>query len=175
MVDNDTRHLQIIRRNVSAFVERCARAVDREGIRVLDIAPSDHEGAVPYFKKAKVETLDIDPRFKPTYVADLCKCNGDIIPDETFDFVVCTEVLEHVCQPFFAVDEIRRVLKKEGAVFVTVPFNFMIHPPYPDCWRFTEYGLKELFKGWKMVELNGVWTDGRAGMPVQYILVAKKE
>jgi SAM-dependent methyltransferase len=43
-------------------------------------------------------------------------------PDETFDTVVCTEVLEHLLfDPMFAASEMCRVLKPGGSVLVTVP------------------------------------------------------
>ncbi len=43
-------------------------------------------------------------------------------PDNTFDTVVCTEVLEHLLfDPMFAVSEMCRVLKPGGGVLITVP------------------------------------------------------
>lgn len=43
---------------------------------------------------------------------------GDItnidVQDETFDAVMCIEVLEHVPDPISAMKELTRVLKKEG-------------------------------------------------------------
>ena len=41
--------------------------------------------------------------------------------DESFSQVVCTEVLEHLESPIQALREIKRVLKKKGVVFITVP------------------------------------------------------
>jgi 2-polyprenyl-3-methyl-5-hydroxy-6-metoxy-1,4-benzoquinol methylase len=40
---------------------------------------------------------------------------------ESFSFVVCTEVLEHVEDPGAVFAEIARVLKRDGVVFVTTP------------------------------------------------------
>ena len=42
-------------------------------------------------------------------------------PDNEFDFVVCTEVLEHLYDPMPAIDEAHRVLKSGGKYIVTVP------------------------------------------------------
>jgi len=43
--------------------------------------------------------------------------------NESFDCVVCTEVLEHVYSPYKALDEIHRILKPEGCLILSVPNN----------------------------------------------------
>ncbi|MBN2190074.1 MAG: class I SAM-dependent methyltransferase [Candidatus Aureabacteria bacterium] len=79
-------------------------------------------------------------------------------PDESFDAVICIQVLEHVENPFLAAREIIRVLKPGGRLMVTVPFLSFYHgkkqrdhapdhESYPDLWRFTYQGLEQLFKG----------------------------
>ncbi len=170
----DEAHLKAIRKNVSDFIARCGQKYDRQGITVLDIAPQDHEGAKPYFPKGAVETLDIDAKSGATYIADLCANNEKIIPSNHFDYVVCTEVLEHTLQPFDAVEEIERILKPGGLVLASSPFNFRIHGPLPDCWRFTEHGWRALFKNFEIVELKGLEKADRFLMPIHYTLVAKK-
>ncbi len=141
---------------------------------MLDIAPQIHLGAREHFTKAKIKTFDIDPYSGADYIADLCETNRELITDDYFDLIVCTEVLEHVLNPFKAVKEIYRILKKGGLTFVTTPFNFRIHGPLPDCWRFTEHGLRELFKDFVIIELNAIPTEGRNLMPLHYSLIAKK-
>jgi methionine biosynthesis protein MetW len=42
-------------------------------------------------------------------------------PDNSFDLVVCTEVLEHLFEPLEAAREIRRVLRPGGFLVATVP------------------------------------------------------
>jgi hypothetical protein len=174
----DVAALASIRSNVEAFMAHCAAAYVRddgapERPTLLDIAPQDHRGAAPFFTGVSVVTLDIDPNSKATYIADLCNCR-DVIGTERFEFVVCTEVLEHTRQPFHAVDNIFAMLKPGGYAFITTPYNFRIHGPLPDCWRFTEHGLRELFKDFELVELNALETDDRFLMPIQYTLVARK-
>lgn len=170
----DEDHLEKIRSNVSSFIERVGKQYDKFGALVLDVAPQDHEGAAPYFKQATIETLDIDKDSGATYIADLCANNESIIPSLHFDFVVCTEVLEHTLQPFDAVKELYRVLKPGGLVFASSPFNFRIHGPLPDCWRFTEHGWRALFKDFEIVELNELESKDRFLAPIHYTLVARK-
>ncbi len=175
VAEMDKQLHKALRKNVSDFVSAMAKKYDKQGSVLLDVAPQDHEGAKPYFAKTKIETLDIDPSSGATYIADLCKNNQKVIPGAHFDYVVCTEVLEHTLQPFDAVDEIERILKPGGLVFVSTPFNFRIHGPLPDCWRFTEHGLRALFKNYEILELNALEKEDRFLMPVHYTLVAKKK
>jgi SAM-dependent methyltransferase len=169
----DQEHLAVIRKSVGDFLARCQRSWGGKG-KYLDIAPQVHEGARPYFPEAEVSTLDINPASGATFVADLCKDNSALIPGGAFDFVGCTEVLEHVLDPFAAVREIRRVLKPGGLLFVTTPFNFRIHGPLPDCWRFTEHGLRSLLRDFEILALEEVATPGRDLMPIHYTVVARK-
>ena len=101
----DVDNLRIIRANVRAFLTRVASAYRATSGRLLDIAPQVHEGARPFFPSTvAVETLDIDPNSGCTYIGDICARN-DVLPDGSFDYVVCTEVLEHTLRPWNAADE----------------------------------------------------------------------
>lgn len=169
----DIDFLNAIRNNVEAFMSYAAEKYAISGGLLLDIAPQDHKGAAPFFKNVQIETLDIDPNSAATYIVDLCKCSSVIDPSR-FDYVVCTEVLEHTLQPFDAVNSIYEILKPGGYAFVSTPFNFRIHGPLPDCWRFTEHGLRSLFNKFEIVEMVPLETKDRWLMPLQYTLVAKK-
>jgi SAM-dependent methyltransferase len=171
----DATHVQVIRQTVRAFMKRVASVYGTSpGERLLDIAPQVHEGARPFFPASvAVETLDIDPHSGCTYIGDICARN-EFLADGTFDYVVCTEVLEHTLRPWDAVSEIWRILKVGGLLFLSVPFNFRIHGPLPDCWRFTEHGLRVLFNRFAILELSAVETPDRPLMPIQYTMVARK-
>jgi SAM-dependent methyltransferase len=170
--DMDTAHLRIIRNNVIDFMKHAATYASKSG-KLLDIAPQVHEGARPFFpQEIIVDTLDIDPKAGCTYVSDIC-CSNDSLADGSYDYVVCTEVLEHTLRPFDAIKEIRRILKPGGLLFMTVPFNFRIHGPLPDCWRFTEHGLRAILEGFEILELNAVETPDRDLMPIHYTVIAR--
>lgn len=173
----DQLHLRLLRQNVEAFMARVAShhsGYVTAGGLLLDVAPQVHRGARPFFDaRVKIETLDIDPASGADHIADLCHCVAQVGPGR-FDFVVCTEVLEHTRQPFDAVKSIFAILRPGGLAFVTTPFNFRIHGPLPDCWRFTEHGLRELFKDFDILELDALESDDRFLMPIHYTLVARK-
>ena len=65
-------------------------------------------------------------------------------PDERFDLVVSQELLEHVRDPFRAMQEMRRVLKPGGVLYCQLPFIIGYHSGPTDFWRFTREGIREL-------------------------------
>lgn len=174
----DINYLRLIRDNVNKLLASAALRYSSRlnGIqKILDIAPQDHTGAKPFFPThTEIDTLDILPGAGATYIADLCANNEALIPSESYDFVVCTEVLEHTLRPFDAVKEIKRILKPKGALLLSVPFNFRIHGPLPDCWRFTEHGLRAILSDFDIIEINSLDTPGRTLMPIHYTVIAEK-
>jgi SAM-dependent methyltransferase len=66
------------------------------------------------------------------------------LPDESFDLVMCTQVLEHTRRPWEAMSEIRRILRPGGHAILSVPHVWFFHPHPEDNWRFTQEGLVTL-------------------------------
>jgi SAM-dependent methyltransferase len=183
----DVDHLNLIREDVNKLMKSAAvyalnvknlmkiADVSCGPVRLLDIAPQDHPGARPFFPDfVEVDTLDIDPKSGATYIGDICKC--PFLPYYFYDFVVCTEVLEHTLRPWDAVKEIHRILKPHGILFLSVPFNLRIHGPLPDCWRFTEYALRDMLEvaGFSIIRLDELETPDRPLMPIHYTVIAEK-
>lgn len=80
------------------------------------------------------------------------------LPDESFDTILCTQVLEHVEQPKRALQEMYRVLREGGHCIITVPFLWHIHEAPRDFYRYTEYGIRYLLEtsGFHVVEFTSV-------------------
>ena len=170
----DKEALSLIRSSVKTLIQEGAEEFDKAGFLVLDVAPQVYQGCSEFYKKATIETLDLDPESGATYIADLCNRNESIIPDNKFDAIVCTEVIEHVNNPFSVAEELYRIVKPGGKIYISTPFNFRIHGPLPDNWRFTIHGLKTLFSKFEIVKIDEVSTDNRDLMPIHYRLIAKK-
>jgi SAM-dependent methyltransferase/uncharacterized protein YbaR (Trm112 family) len=83
--------------------------------------------------------------------ADLL-ADGHYLPfrDESLDAVFSNAVLEHVARPWIVCDEIRRVIRPGGRVFVSVPFLNIIHDTH-DYFRFSDKALEVLFAGFEKV------------------------
>ena len=67
-------------------------------------------------------------------------------PDNKFDSLVCTQVLEHVPDPLHIINENYRVLKQDGYLILSVPFLERYHADPHDYWRFTHQGLKKILE-----------------------------
>lgn len=66
--------------------------------------------------------------------------------DNSFDTVLCTQVMEHVFDHHTLLKEANRVLRPGGHVILTVPFCWELHEAPYDFFRLTKYGLEELFR-----------------------------
>lgn len=88
---------------------------------------------------------------------------GEEWPEQTenADFVLCTEVLEHVPEPADFLARAYGALRPGGRVVCTVPFAARWHFIPFDYWRFTPSGLKRLFEsaGFRDVQ---IWARGNA-------------
>lgn len=67
-------------------------------------------------------------------------------PDETFDSILCNQVLEHVFNPDRFLAEINRVMKPGAKMLLTVPFVWDEHEQPYDYARYTSFGLKALLE-----------------------------
>lgn len=88
-----------------------------------------------------VKTLDVTLDSGADY-AGTVEFTG--LSDESFDVVLCTQVLEHCDDPFRGIREISRILRPGGSAILTVPHLWFYHPHPKDHWRFTQEGLVRL-------------------------------
>lgn len=95
--------------------------------------------------------VDIDKNREPDMVSDIHYMYQ--FQDNTFDCILCTEVLEHCYAPWKAADEMFRVLKPGGILLLSTRFVYPIHDTPWDFYRFTKYGLKQLFRNYRLLEL----------------------
>jgi SAM-dependent methyltransferase len=89
----------------------------------------------------RLETLDLTHDEGADHVGTV-EATG--LPDESFELVLCTQVLEHCDDPWRAVGEIRRILAPGGHVILSAPHVWFYHPHPHDHWRFTQEGMVRL-------------------------------
>jgi SAM-dependent methyltransferase len=75
---------------------------------------------------------------------------GDVhatgLPSGSFDTILCTEVLEHIREPWRMVEEIARLLRPGGTCILTTPFLLPFHADPHDYFRYTLEGVTWLFE-----------------------------
>jgi SAM-dependent methyltransferase len=82
-------------------------------------------------------------------------------PDNSFDSLICTEVIEHCQDPQILFAEMQRVLKKGGYAFITAPMLIEHHEVPHDHRRLTYWGMKHLGAANKFTP---VWIDDRGSV-----------
>ena len=106
------------------------------------------------FKEKNFKTLDSSPDYKPDIVGDI---HNLPLADASVGAILCKSVLEHLEDPARAVFEMHRVLKPGGKILLYTHFIYPYHARrgiYKDCFRFTEDGLRYLFKSFKKIEIK---------------------
>ena len=120
------------------------------GSRVLDIGA----GTAPYkelFAHCKYETQDFaqyegykgaeGQYAKIDHVSDITAIP---VPDESFDVILCTEVLEHVPYPIESLKEMIRITKRGGRLFITAPLGSGLHQePYHFYGGYTDHWYRK--------------------------------
>ncbi len=141
---------------------------------ILDVGKSMRN----FFEKINcnsITTLDVN-QFEdyPDIVFDLC----DQLPKDMegrYDKIICLAVLEHVYNPFEAVENIRKMLKKNGIIYGYVPYLYKYHAPenlkFQDYFRFSKDALSYLFKNFSDVEIYPV--RGRISAPINILIPNK--
>ena len=113
----------------------------------------------------KYLTCDINPNYKPDIISDIC--NLDQIDDNAFDGVICAAVLEHVYNPIKAIEELKRIYKQGGLMFIYIPWLFNYHGnskksynpisgegiEYSDYWRFSKDSIFYWFKEFNEIQI----------------------
>ena len=142
----------VVRAALAGWLQaQAAELVARAPVRVLDVG-CGVKPYYPYFASVASEYVGVDVVENPA--AELLG-SVEALPvgDESFDVVLCTQVLEHCDEPAQAVRELRRVTAPGGRVLCSTHGVQVYHPSPVDYWRWTHEGLRRLF------EQNADWSS----------------
>lgn len=134
----------------------------------LDVGPFDR----PFFTEAEEKEFEVEvdtidrwnpeelkslflelPDFAPreaTFYGDVSADGLSMFESESYDFVICSHVLEHVANPFWLVEELARVLKPNGVLYLAIPegrFGFDVGrklTTYEDLLLLRETGVRHI-------------------------------
>jgi SAM-dependent methyltransferase len=130
-----------------AFVEESCEAISA-GSLVLDAGAGEgqYRRYLPHARYIGVDLAVGDVQWNYSgldAVSDLAR-----LPFEanTFDAVLCTQVLEHVREPQQVLCEISRALKPGGRLYLSTPQSSHQHQKPYDYYRYTSFGLRYLLE-----------------------------
>ena len=122
-----------------------------------------------YAQKNEIESVKIDLEGKthPDVI-----CNAEKLPFEkqTFNVVYSFQVLEHIRDIDKAIQEIRRVLKSDGKLLITVPMTWPHHYDPHDYRRFTKYGIISTLENYNF-EINEISAMGGTYTTIAALIV----
>lgn len=118
---------------------------DHCGGKLLDLGC----GHVPFFEVYRdlvEENVCVDwasTVHKNEYLGYECDLTRDLpFPDEFFDTIILSDVLEHVAEPNKIWREMARTLRPGGKILLNVPFYYCLHERPHDYYRYTEFALR---------------------------------
>lgn len=107
---------------IQTFLRAC------QGKRILEVGCGN--GSLLELLRPANQVVGVDAASDGIAACALCGVEGHCLdpsseplpfPDESFDFVVCLETMEHLMNPYYALLEMRRVLKCGGRLICSVP------------------------------------------------------
>lgn len=103
---------------------------------------------------ASVKYIGVD--YSCEWAAPDALASADALPfaDDTFDAIICSEVLEHARHPERCIAELKRVCRPDGLIYISTPFCFPEHGVPYDFQRLTQYFYKDVFKNDEIVTLE---------------------
>jgi SAM-dependent methyltransferase len=120
-------------------------------------------GDVPLYGMYKDRTSDVvcvdwsQSRHRISHIDFECDLNQPLpFDDGSFDTLILSDVLEHLCEPDMLWRQMSRVLRNNGRIICSVPFFYWLHESPHDYYRYTEFALRRFAKnnGLEVIELK---------------------
>lgn len=156
---------------VTKFVAEVAKDLE-SGSAILD-AGAGESVYKKLFSHCNYKAIDLavgESRWNYSNLDYIAPLHDMPIPGDTFEAILCTQVLEHLELPSESVKEMYRVLKPGGKLYITVPMAQDEHQVPYDFFRYTSYGLKSIcgragFRNITVVPLGGLWVRWAYELP----------
>lgn len=121
---DDHPNLNRWRLDIHNFFIDCAHLIknERQELDVLEISGQEFG---PLLSPKTFHRTEVQESFNPDFLCPVedMRC----IKDNSYDVVICAEVLEHAKKPWLGADEILRVTKESGFILITTPCDLERH------------------------------------------------
>jgi SAM-dependent methyltransferase len=134
--------------------------------RFLECGALRYHSLVPPKNVVSYDIVDRDPNVSGVTI---CCDIQDLasIAANSYDVVICTQVLQYVGNPRQAISELHRVLRPGGQLFLSVPFIEKDYATLEDKWRFTKKSVQSLLVPFRHSQVT---TKGNLFSSVCYLL-----
>lgn len=152
-----SRGVPVDRYYIEAFLSRHAADIRGHALEIGDDGYSRRFGGK---RVAKIDVLDINPEnSRATIVADLT--NALDIPNDTFDCIVITQVLQYIKDLQRALDTLVRITKPGGVILCT----------QPSITRIASVSGERENWCWSLYPVSARWLFARAGVERRTLVV----
>lgn len=118
---------------------------------VLEVGSKDY-GSTSSFRGVYTDSeyvgVDMAPGKGVDAVVDLVEGIGPL-PAAHFELAICCSVMEHVRRPWVFAENLARLVRPGGRIYVSVPWVWRYHAYPDDYFRFSWRGIAELFPGFE--------------------------
>lgn len=121
---------------------------------ILEIGSKDYGSTVPFRKHLKHSEyvgLDMAEGNGVDLVGDLSQGTCGL-PENHFSLIICCSVLEHVARPWIMAENITRLTKLGGLLYISAPWVWRYHAYPDDFFRFSWRGVEVLFPNFSWAE-----------------------
>lgn len=163
----------INRKIIYDFIKSVANDV-AENMTLLDFGC----GSMPYkslFKCQKYIGCDIERsgHDETDKVADVFYDGHNLpFPDNSFDYILVSEVFEHVSNIDEILEELKRIMKSSGKMFITIPFCLEEHEQPYDFRRFTSYGLRTFLEAHEL-KCEYLWKSSSYKTTIRFMKIMR--
>jgi SAM-dependent methyltransferase len=114
---------------------------------VLEVGSKEYGSTSSFrtlYKGSEYVGLDMADGTGVDVVTDLTQGIGPL-REGHFALVICCSVLEHVTRPWVFAENLTKVVRPGGKLFMSVPWVWRYHPYPDDYYRFSHKGVMQLF------------------------------
>ena len=128
------------------WIRYLSKKYNFENMKILEIGSRNVTGnnLRKYFNKAEYIGFDFHEGENVDVVGDAHYLSS-YFENEKFDLIFSSSVFEHIMMPWIVAEEISKILKLGGNVFIETTFSFRSHERPWNFFQFSDLGLRILF------------------------------